>query len=205
MPRKLKTYVTTSGFFDLAVAAPSMKAASEIWGSRTNQFHKGFATETKDPDVVRATMEQPGVVLRRPVGTKQAFREQAALPRLSTLKKGGKREPEPLSVKKAARVEPKKPNNIASRKAAKLYDLAQKRREREDQRAEERRQKEQDRREAAIARAQAVLDTGRERHAERLSELEAQRDALDRKVRLEKERWDEEKSKLQEALKRAAD
>jgi hypothetical protein len=203
MARKLKTYVTTSGFFDLAVAAPSMKAASEIWGGGTNQFQKGFARETTDPDIVKATMERPGVVLRRPVGTKQVFKEQAALPSLSALEKGSKRKPEPLSVKKVAG--PGKPGKTANRKAAKLYDLAQKRREREEQREEERRQREHDRREAAVARAQALLDAARERHAERLSELEAQRDALDRKVRLEKERWDEEKSKLQDAIKRAAD
>ncbi|MDI4234164.1 hypothetical protein OZ411_15225 [Bradyrhizobium sp. Arg237L] len=32
MARKLKTYQTSLGFFDLAVAAPSMKAALEAWG-----------------------------------------------------------------------------------------------------------------------------------------------------------------------------
>ena len=34
MAKRLKTYQTSSGF--LAVAAPSMKAAAEAWGSRTN-------------------------------------------------------------------------------------------------------------------------------------------------------------------------
>jgi hypothetical protein len=29
MPRKLKTYQTSLGFYDLAIAAPSMKAAVE--------------------------------------------------------------------------------------------------------------------------------------------------------------------------------
>jgi len=29
MPRKLKTYLTSQGFYDLAIAAPSMKAALE--------------------------------------------------------------------------------------------------------------------------------------------------------------------------------
>jgi hypothetical protein len=33
MARRLKSYRTSSGFFDLAVAAPSMKAAAEAWGS----------------------------------------------------------------------------------------------------------------------------------------------------------------------------
>jgi hypothetical protein len=33
MARKLKTYQTSLGFFDLAIAAPSMKAALEAWGA----------------------------------------------------------------------------------------------------------------------------------------------------------------------------
>jgi hypothetical protein len=32
MPRKLKTYQTSVGFYDLAIAAPSMKGALEAWG-----------------------------------------------------------------------------------------------------------------------------------------------------------------------------
>jgi colicin import membrane protein len=39
MPRKLKTYLTSLHFFDRAVAAPSMKAALEGWGARSNLFH----------------------------------------------------------------------------------------------------------------------------------------------------------------------
>jgi hypothetical protein len=46
MPRKLKTYQTSLGFYDLVVAAPSMKAALEAWGSRSNLFHQGFAKES---------------------------------------------------------------------------------------------------------------------------------------------------------------
>jgi hypothetical protein len=42
MPRKLKTYQTSQGFYDLAIAAPSMKAALEAWGSNTHLFHKGL-------------------------------------------------------------------------------------------------------------------------------------------------------------------
>ena len=39
MARKLKTYQTSLGFFDLAIAAPSMKAALEAWGADSNLFH----------------------------------------------------------------------------------------------------------------------------------------------------------------------
>ena len=54
MARRLKVYQTSLGFFDLAVAAPSMKAALESWGSTANLFHQGFARETDDPAVVCA-------------------------------------------------------------------------------------------------------------------------------------------------------
>jgi colicin import membrane protein len=69
MPRNLKTYQTSIGFFDLATAAPSMKAALEAWGSKANLFHQGFAKEAGDPAIIAATMAKPGVVLRRAVGT----------------------------------------------------------------------------------------------------------------------------------------
>src|SRR6201999_3314999 len=80
MVRKLKTYQTSLGFFDLAVAAPSMKAALEAWGADSNLFHQGAAKQTEDPDVVAATMAAPGVVLKRPVGTSGRFKERAELP-----------------------------------------------------------------------------------------------------------------------------
>ena len=81
MARRLKTYQTSLGFFDLAIAAPSMKAAAEAWGSRTNLFEQGLAKETDDPAIVAATMAKPGVVLRRPVGSNGAFPEHAELPK----------------------------------------------------------------------------------------------------------------------------
>jgi len=43
MARKLKTYQTSLGFFDQAIAAPSMKAALEAWGADSNLFHQGAA------------------------------------------------------------------------------------------------------------------------------------------------------------------
>ena len=81
MARKLRTYQTSLGFFDLAIAAPSMKAALQAWGSDTNLFHQGFARETDDPAIVAATLAKPGVVLRRPVGSDGAFSEHAELPK----------------------------------------------------------------------------------------------------------------------------
>jgi hypothetical protein len=81
MARKLKVFQTSLGFFDQAIAAPSMKAALEAWGADSNLFHQGAAKESKDPDVVAATMAKPGVVLKRPVGSDEPFTEHADLPR----------------------------------------------------------------------------------------------------------------------------
>jgi len=69
MARKLKVFTTSAGFFDLAVSAPSMRAALDAWGAGANLFHQGFAQQTDDPAIVKATLARPGVVLRRPVGT----------------------------------------------------------------------------------------------------------------------------------------
>jgi hypothetical protein len=208
MARKLKVYVTTSGFFELAVAAPSMKAALEIWGSRSNLFQTGFAKETEDAEIVKATMEYPGTVLRRAVGSGGAFKQDAEAPKIAALEKAGKHKQAPVTLKKKAKAESrpaKKPEpSPADRKAAaQLYDLAQKRREREEQRAEEQRQREREKREQAIEKAQSNLADARAEHEERVAELEAERDALERKIRLEKQRWTQEKDKLEAAIKRA--
>jgi hypothetical protein len=80
MPRKLKTYQTSIGFYDLANAAPSMKRALEVWGAGSNLFHQGFSKETDDPEVVAATMSKPGVVLKRATGSNGRFAEHAGVP-----------------------------------------------------------------------------------------------------------------------------
>lgn len=73
MARKLRTFQTSLVFFDLAIAAPSMKDAMEAWGAGSNLFHQGVAKETDDPDVVAATMSNPGVVLKRPTGYASSY------------------------------------------------------------------------------------------------------------------------------------
>src|SRR6185369_5167960 len=106
MARRLKTYQTSSGFFDLAVAAPSMKAAAEAWGLRTNVFKQGFAKETGDPAIVAATMAKPGVVLKRPVGSNSLFTKHANLPKdlpVGKQAKPQKERPSPKIDSKASR------------------------------------------------------------------------------------------------------
>jgi colicin import membrane protein len=154
MPRKLKTYTTSAGFFDLAVAAPSMKAALEAWGSEHNLFHQGFAKVSEDPAIVAATMAKPGVVLRRPVGTSDPYREHAELPTNLPIGRKAKRTVEKSKPTKSA---PTPIDEKAARAAALEYEREQKRREQQARKEEAAREKERVRRDRAIAAAEAAL------------------------------------------------
>ncbi|HEY5085332.1 MAG TPA: cell envelope biogenesis protein TolA, partial [Rhizomicrobium sp.] len=66
---KFKTFTTEQGFFELAVAAPSRAAALRAWGMKHDLFAQGLARQTEDKSVIAATLAQPGVVLRRPLGS----------------------------------------------------------------------------------------------------------------------------------------
>src|SRR5215218_7860091 len=145
MARKLKTYQTSLGFYDQAIAAPSMKAALEAWGADSNLFHQGAAKESHDPDVIAATMAKAGVVLRRPVGTDQPFSEHAELP--TDLGNGGPAK----AVRKPKRPKAKKSSSrpvdkAAERKASLAYEREQKRRELDRAKEKTARQKERERR-----------------------------------------------------------
>jgi hypothetical protein len=65
----------------LQVAAPSMKAALEAWGSEANLFHQGFAKEADDPAIIAATMTKPGIVVRRAVGSNASSANMLDFPR----------------------------------------------------------------------------------------------------------------------------
>lgn len=197
MARKLKTYVTTIGFFDLAVAAPSMKAALEIWGSPANLFHQGFARETDDPAIIKAAMEKPGVLLQRGVGTRGPFKEHAELPDISVFSKASKhkRSSEPSAKPKRKAGKTEKTDPATSRKAAQLYDLQGKRRAREN--------KDRARRERGISKAEATLDAARAKHEEHMGALSKEHEALERRLTVENERWKEEERRLEAALDRA--
>jgi hypothetical protein len=203
MARKLKTYQTSLGFFDQAVAAPSMKAALEAWGADSNLFHQGAAKESYDPDVIAATMTKPGVVLKRPVGSDGAFLEHADLP--TELGGGGKpaksaRKPEGRKPKKASAGPVDK---AAERKAALAYRREQARREREQGREEAARQKKRERRQQAVDKAQAALDQAGREHAEKAASLQVEIEAIEKRLQAEEVRWEKETERLQAALRRA--
>jgi colicin import membrane protein len=201
MPRKLKTYQTSLGFFDMAIAAPSMKAALEAWGSKSNLFHQGFAREVDDPDVVAAAMSKPGVILRRPVGSDGPFKEVADLPSdLSgeKVKRGpNKHRPKPDKRSRG------KVDDRAARKAASAYEKEQRQRESLRRKEEAVRAKERERREQAVAKAKAAIEEAERAHEQSLGEIDTERAALERRAQTEDERWRKQKEKLEIALRRA--
>ena len=192
MARKLKTYLTSLGFFDQAVAAPSMKAALAAWGASSNLFHQGFAAETDDPDIVEATMAKPGIVLKRPVGSNKPFSESADVP--SQLARGKGQKPAAKQKGASARVDAE-----AEREAARAFEQEEKRRARQLQREEADRA----RREERVAKAQAALDKAEQEHLKRTDSIEIERAAVEKRLQAEDERWEKQRKKLEDALRRA--
>jgi hypothetical protein len=201
MAKKLKTFQTSLGFYDLAIAAPSMKAALDAWGAGSNLFHQGVAKETDDPDVVAATMSKPGVVLKRPAGSNGRFAEHSDLPSdLGSAGQGRRRESHRA---KPAKKPPPEISERDARKAAAEFEKEQKRREAERRREEAARERDQQRREKATAKAQAAMDKAEREHAKKASEIQAEVEALEKRSRAEDDRWEKERERLQAALRRA--
>jgi hypothetical protein len=203
MARKLKTYQTSLGFFDLAIAAPSMKAALAAWGADSNLFHQGAAKQTEDPDIVAATMASPGVVLKRPVGSGGPFKENAELP----TDIGGERRQKTTAGKSAGHNTHKHPKRAvdpaAERKAALAFEREEKRRERERAKEEASQRSERERRKKAIAKAQGALDAASGRHEKEVADLQARIAALEEKVRAEKASWEKERARHEATLRQA--
>jgi colicin import membrane protein len=200
MARKLKVFQTSLGFYDLAIAAPSMKAALEAWGADSNLFHQGMAKESNDPDVVAAAMSKPGIVLRRPVGSDGRFRETADLP--TDLTGGVKHRPRKAGGRPKTQSSPK-PGGQADRKAIEAFEKQERRREAERRRMEAAAEKERGRRQRMIDKAQAALERAEREHEERAAGIEAERDALEKRSQAEDARWKSEREKLENALRRA--
>lgn len=209
MPRKLKTFITNIGFFELALAAPSMKAALEAWGMGHNAFQHGFAKQTDDPKIVAATMANPGVVLRRAVGTKGEFTEHPELPKdlwkLQAPKAAAAR-PKAKMGKGAPKAKPASDNKndraaiLSFEKAKQRRDAA---REKEQAEANAKREKEEARIERALAKAEEALERATAHHDEIVAAIAADQEKLNRRAAAEKNRWDAERAKLEDARERA--
>lgn len=200
MPRTLKTYITNLGFFELAIAAPSMKAALEAWGMRHNAFHQGFAKQSDDPKIIAATTAQPGVVLKRAVGSKGKFCKDARLPaslpdirppRIETPK------PRPRPAAKA------KPARKTTRAEIISFEKERARREKQKASAQAKADKAQAAKQQARDVAEAALQRAGDRYEAAQALIAREQDKLDRRSGKEKARWDAEREKLQAALDKA--
>jgi len=174
MPRKLKTFVTESGFFELAVAAPSMKAALKDWGIAINLFQQGLARQTDDPAIVAVAEAEPGKVLRRPIGSKGPFRESAELPKV---KGGVKPHPKPGRALRDGTA-----NKVKSTKSRRSPQSPPPR-ETVDLKA--------------VRQARAVLEEAQARHGKRAAALEKKKEALERRAEREEQEWQRQKEKLE--------
>jgi colicin import membrane protein len=202
MPRKLKVYQTSQGFFDLAIAAPSMKAALEAWGTNRNLFHQGFAKESDDSEVIAATMAKPGVVLQRPVGSTKRFREHAELPTASSLETHSLRFKDPRKEAKAPKA--RKIDQREERRAAAAFEKEERRRRLQRQKEEITAAKVRARRKAAIEKAEAALENARRQHDEKAASIESDREILERRAQDEEKRWQKLKSRLEGGLQKAS-
>ena len=102
--RKLKVFEAQIGFYDTVVAAPSQAAALRAWGTHQNLFADGQARLATDEAAVEAALAHPEVLLRRAVGSTDAFAlTPTGLPKV----------PAPANAKGKARAkskrEPRKP------------------------------------------------------------------------------------------------
>jgi colicin import membrane protein len=142
VPRPLKVFKTHIGFYDLVVAAPSMKAAAEAWGAKPHIFSQGFAAQTQEVDAVEAALAQPGTVLKRPHGKGGAYKvepDAIAVPKATVVQKRAAKDAaaearrREVSQKRAARAQERKAKKDAEEELARI--------EREEAGLRERRQK----------------------------------------------------------------
>jgi hypothetical protein len=204
MARKLKTYQTSQGFYDLAIAAPSMKAALEAWGANSNLFHQGFAMEVDDPKIVAATLAKPGMVLRRPVGTKGPFSEQAELPTDLDLERPAATKLKPAKSQKTAKNSRSgKPDDKAEREAALAYEKEQRSRDAEKRRQQAAAEKKRRKMEGAVEKARAAYDKAEREHEARIDALTSERTDLERREKAAEARWEQQRERLRDAVRKA--
>lgn len=189
MAKKLKVFHASIGFFELAVAAPSMKAAAEAWGSNQDIFKNGLAKETEDAGIVEAALASPGVVLRRAIGSDDAFKEKAALPKIPADERVPSRESPATKQSKSDAGDERREAEALARKKKEDEERERKRREREK----------------AIAKAKAEFETAEVRHAETMNALAQRQDELDTDVAREEDRWTELQRKHEEDLRALED
>ena len=99
--RKLKVFQTRIGFFDYVVAVPSQAAALRAWGLHQNVFAAGAASAVTDPEIIGLARDQPGVKLRRAIGSSAAFSSEPARPELPDEPPPSKKPPDRRALRDA--------------------------------------------------------------------------------------------------------
>ncbi|NEX95108.1 hypothetical protein [Caulobacter sp. 17J65-9] len=178
MATRLKVYRTQIGFFDTIVAAPNQKAARAAWDVREDLFASGAAGLTDDPGAVKAAQAQPGVVLRRAVGTDGPFTAgDAALPEVPSLPRPkAAAKPKPAASAKPSKPVPPPPPAPKPDRSA--LDAAERAREAVEREADEAL--------AALAMERRALDR---REAALRTEHEARRDRAERELDRARADW----------------
>lgn len=201
---KLKTYITNLGFFELAIAAPSMKAALEAWGMSHNAFQHGFAKQTDDPAIVAATTSRPGVVLKRAVGASGAFKEDAELPdALPNIRPPARASKSSTPSVKAPAKRKQSPKSERGRAAILSFEKARRAREKARAKEEAKLAKQRSERQRATDKAEAALEQAREAHERAIAAIEQEQEKLDRKSEKENTRWEAQRKNLAQAVERA--
>jgi hypothetical protein len=128
---------------------------------------------------------QPGVVLKRPVGSDGPFGEHTELPK--NLGRDERKKPAPKpSGRKAT---PARPDEAVDRKAAQAYARERQRRDREEAKEEAAKQKKRERMQQAVDKAQKALDKAEEEHTQLVAELRAEIEATEKKLEAEDAGW----------------
>jgi hypothetical protein len=171
MAKQLKVFRAHLGFYDTIVAAPSQKAALEAWGMHINVFADGTAAVTTDKDAVEAGTAHPGAVLKRPFGSKGAFKldpDRVPAPLLKAEASAHRANIKREQAKKDAKAERRA--REAARQDAKVATLARRQSEQATRRAREAAKR--DAKAAALARRKEEQAETASRRARQAAERE---------------------------------
>jgi len=166
-----------------------------------NLFHQGLARQTDDSKIVAVAMAKPGIVLRRPVGTNELFREHARLPTAESLNatpRSGKAQPKKAAAPKIQQIDER-----AQRRAAAAFEKEQQRREKQRQKEKDAAAKAHARRKAAMEKAESALQDAKREHEEKAAAIEEEMEALQSRATAEEERWQKLKERFETALRKA--
>jgi peptide methionine sulfoxide reductase MsrA len=119
--------------------------------------------------------------------------------KLELLKDADLRRPDPTDTRRKRRK-----RGQQFRPLLRIYEAAEKKRERDAARVEAAERKARERREQAIRKAESELHTAREAHEKLLAAIEQKRAEIEHTAREEDARWQEEEQRLQDELRNGA-